>query len=89
MTIGPFCAALDVKRLGVHVACDCAVEVRVAREIRSVARRKRGIDIVAVPGKIIIFLGDVDLRAARNASRSDCGHGVCRKERSPQKNNDE
>ena len=69
-------AALDVKRLGVHVTCDCSVEVQVARQVGCVARCEYRIDIMAVPGKIIVFLGNVDLR-------------VCRKERSPQKNNDE
>ena len=54
-----------------NIARDCAVEVQVAREDSCVARRERGIDIEAVPGKIIVFLGDVDLRVRREERRSN------------------
>jgi hypothetical protein len=68
--------ALDVKWLGVNVADDRAAKVQIARKVRRVARRERGIDIEVVSGRIVVFLGDVDLRARR-------------KDRVPQKNNNE
>ena len=48
-----------------NIARDCAIKVQVAREIASVRWREPGIDIEAVPGKIIIFLGNVDLLRVR------------------------
>jgi len=49
----------------VNIAYNCAVEAYVARQVRRVGRRKRGVDIMAVSRRIIVFLGDVDLRACR------------------------
>src|SRR4029453_6616931 len=71
----PVWTALDVERLGVHVAHDGSFKVQVASQVSRVARRERRIDVETVPGKVIVFLGDVDLR-------------VCRKDGRPQKNND-
>ena len=67
--------ALDIKRLCINVTRDCSVEVQVARQVSRVARRERGVDIEAVPGRMMMFLGNVDLR-------------VCWTNRGPQKNND-
>ena len=49
--------ALDVKRLGVHVARDGSVEVHVASQIGCVGRRERGVDIDGRPGKDYCFSG--------------------------------
>ena len=63
----PVRTALDVKRLRVNVARDRAIEVQVARQIGRVARRKCGIDVNAVAGRIVVLLRDVDLRIGRQS----------------------
>ena len=57
-----------------NVAHDRAIKVQIADQIGRVARRERGIDIKTVPGRIIVFLRDVDLRigyAQRAAQREN------------------
>ena len=68
--------ALDIKRLGVNIAHDCAVKVQVARDASSGRWRECRIDIKTVAGKIVVFLNHVDL-------------GVCWKNHAPQTGNDE
>ena len=46
-----------------HVAHDRAIEIHIARQVGCVARRECAVDIEAVPGKMIVFLRDVYLRA--------------------------
>ena len=63
MIIRPIRAALDVKGLGVNIAGDRAVEVQVSRQVRCRGRRERRVNVNAVPGRIVVFLCDVNLRA--------------------------
>ena len=65
----PIRAALDVKRLGVNVAGDRAIEVEIARQIRGGRRRKCRIDVNAVAGRIVVLLRDVDLRIGRQSAQ--------------------
>ena len=60
----PVRPALDVKWLGVNVAGDGAVEVQVARQVRCGGKRERSVNVNAVPGRIVVFLRDVNLRVA-------------------------
>ena len=53
MTIGAARAVLDVKWLGVNVAHDRPVEVRVARKIGRGCRRERGINVKTVPRSLL------------------------------------
>jgi hypothetical protein len=55
--------ALDVQRLGMNIAHNRAIKVQVAGEVGRVARREGRIDVQAISGKIVVFLGDVNLRA--------------------------
>ena len=55
----------DVKRLGKYVADNCAVKVRVARQIGCVSRCEYGIGVETVPRKMIVMLSDVDRRIRR------------------------
>ena len=57
-------AAVDVKRLRVNVAHDCAVEIQVACQIRCGVEREGGINIETVPRIVIVELGNVDLSAS-------------------------
>jgi hypothetical protein len=57
--------ALDVKRLRMNVADDCAIKVQVTDQISRIARRECWIDIQTVPRRIIVLLGDVDLCIGR------------------------
>ena len=55
---------VDVKRLRVNVAHDCAVEIQVACQIRCGVEREGGINIETVPRIVIVELGNVDLSAS-------------------------
>ena len=59
--------AFDVKRLCMNVAHDRAIKVQIADQIGRIARRKCGIDIKTVAGRIIVLLRDVDLRIGRQS----------------------
>ena len=52
-----------------NVADDRATKVYIANQIGCIAGRECGIDIKTVPGRVIVLLRDVDLRArTRNES---------------------
>ena len=65
----PIRAALDVKWLGVNIAGDRAVKVQVTRQVCCRGRRKRSVNVNAVPGRIVVFLCDVDLRVSLDATQ--------------------
>src|SRR5437588_2826071 len=70
----PIRSALDVKRLGINVAYDCAVKVQVTHEVSGGRGREGRIDVNAVPGRIVVLLRDVDLRAYRKSRPTQaCG----------------
>ena len=73
----PVRPALDVKRLRMNVAHDRAIKVQIADQIGRIARRKCGIDIKTVPGRIIVFLRDVDLRAGTRNDSAQREHENC------------
>ena len=67
-------SALDVKRLGVNVAYNCAVKIQITRQVSGRRRSKARIDVKAVPGRIVVLLHDVDLRAYRKSRPTQaCG----------------
>src|SRR4029077_18149612 len=67
-------SALNVKRLGVNVAYNCAVKVQVTQEVSGGRGRKGRIDVNAVAGRIVVLLRDVDLRAYRKSRPTQaCG----------------
>src|SRR5947207_5081910 len=60
-------SALDVKRLGLNVAYNCAIKVQITQEVSGGRGREGRIDVNAVPGRIVVLLRDVDLRAYRKS----------------------
>src|SRR5438067_12548004 len=67
-------SALNVKRLGVNVAHNCAVKVQVTQEVSGGRGRKGRVDVNAVAGRIVVLLRDVDLRAYRKSRPTQaCG----------------
>ncbi len=70
-------AALDVKRLSVNVAGDRAIEVEIACQVGRGRRRKRRIDVNAVAGRIVVLLGDVDLRARTRSDTAQANNENC------------
>ena len=64
----PIRAAFDVKWLGVNIAGDRPVKVQVTRQVCCRGRRERSVNVNAVPGRIIVFLGDVNLRVCVDAT---------------------
>jgi len=67
-TIG---TALDVKRLGVHVAGNRAVKAQITRQVRGRRERKRRVDVTAVAGSVVVLLRDVNLNLAFGAAQPD------------------
>ena len=63
--------ALDVKRLRINVADNCAVKVQVARQIRGSGWREGRIDVKAVTRIMVVKLGNVDLCVCGGESRSE------------------
>src|SRR5437588_8596787 len=55
----PVRSALDVKRLGINVAYDCAVKVQVTHEVSAGRGREGRSDVNAVPGGILVPLTTV------------------------------
>ena len=51
---------LNVKWLGVNIACNRAVKICVPRQISGVRRRECGIDVKTVTRIVVVMLGDVD-----------------------------
>src|SRR4029077_14812356 len=69
--------AFDVKGLSINVAYDRAIEAKVARQVRRGGRRKGRIDVNAVAGRIVVFLGDVDLRTRTRNETAQREHENC------------
>ena len=67
-TIG---TALDVKRLGVHVAGNRAVKAQITRQVRGRRGRKRRVDVNTVAGSVVVLLRDIDLNLAFGAAQPD------------------
>ena len=65
---------LDVERLRVNIAGNRAIKVEVARQASGSGRRKGGVDVHSVAGKIVVLLDHVDLRIdSRNHTPHDAG----------------
>src|SRR6266705_4542767 len=52
----PVRSALNIKRLGVNVAYNCAVKIQVSRQVSRRGRRKARIAVNAVAGRIVVLL---------------------------------
>src|SRR5262245_37639057 len=71
------CTSFDIKRLGVNVPRNRAIEVQVTRQAGTGRRRKGGIDIKTVAGRIVVFLRNVDLRGCRRNETAQREHENC------------
>ena len=55
--------------MGVNIAGDRAVEVQIASQVCYGGKRKRSVNVNAVPGRIVVFLRDVYLRVCLDSTR--------------------